>query len=187
MMMKQFDCITCLPGRRGGGRSGETQERHFELWFFGNCSVKQPSGRFCLHLNWHWLLWINAHGNGILNIFHRLSSPPVIIFKESHHFFNPGLKVSCFASLPWSHQVWLNFILVWKPIQVNRCKYTCFMLVFAGFRAYVFCICAYVGHSCKIVELFAWEFRYWVSVCKFYRHRHFKVRYNASHGLVCSA
>ncbi len=67
----------------------------FELWFFSNCSAKQPSGQFYLDLDWHWLLWINAHGNGILNIFHRLSTPPVIIFKESHHFF----KLFCFFAM----------------------------------------------------------------------------------------
>ncbi len=58
----------------------------FELWFFGNCSVKQPSGWFCLGL-----LWINLTEN---ENHHHYSSPIftiIIVFKEPHHFVNPGV------------------------------------------------------------------------------------------------
>ncbi len=40
-----------------------------ELWFFSNCSQKQPSSRFCLDLDWHSLLWRSAHRYGIITIF----------------------------------------------------------------------------------------------------------------------
>ncbi len=36
---------------------------------YSKCSEKQHSCRFCTDLDWHSLLWINAHGQGILTIF----------------------------------------------------------------------------------------------------------------------
>ncbi len=96
-----------LPSRMVGGWSSDTQEG---LSVSINCSGKQRSGRFCLDLNWHSLLLISAHRHGIFTIFHHLLIP-VIIIQESHTLFNPGVKVSCFAFLPWFCQV--CWILQW--------------------------------------------------------------------------
>ncbi len=53
----------------------------------------------------------------IITIIHHLSSPPVIIFEESHHFVTPGVKVNWFFSLPCFRQVlrWfcLDFPVFW--------------------------------------------------------------------------
>ncbi len=47
--------------------------------------------------------WIQNHHH-----FHPLSSPFVIIIKESHHLFNTRVTVSCFAFLPSRGVVFLN-------------------------------------------------------------------------------
>jgi len=51
MVIKQSDRIACPCV--GGGWSRGTQS--LELWFFSNCSEKQPSGWFCRDLDWHFL------------------------------------------------------------------------------------------------------------------------------------
>jgi hypothetical protein len=74
-----------------------------------NCSEKQPSSRFCLNSDWHSLLWISAHGRGIITIF--ITYHFYLIFKKSHHLFNLGVKeVICY--LPRFPQVLLNFSMV---------------------------------------------------------------------------
>jgi hypothetical protein len=80
----------------------------------------------------------------LITIFHRLSSPPVIILQNSHHLFNPGVKVSCLTSLPLLCQVSLSFATVlpgffplfgfrnenlcWKLVRVSHCKCACFII-----------------------------------------------------------
>ncbi len=71
----------------------------FGLWFFRNCSKKKPSGLFWLDLDWHLLLWIRAHGHGIITIF------------ITYHLYPPSL--SCSAFLPWFDQVLLDFAMFW--------------------------------------------------------------------------
>ncbi len=98
LQLRCIDRIACLPGCMGRGRSilSVTQEcLCFELWLFSNCiSDKQSSGRFCLDLEEHSLLWISAHEQRIITIFITYHHPaPVIIFGESHHLFKPGVKV----------------------------------------------------------------------------------------------
>jgi hypothetical protein len=61
MVIKQSDRIACPYLGRGWSR-GTQEHISLELCFFSNCSEKQPSGWFCLDLDWHLLymaLWPN--------------------------------------------------------------------------------------------------------------------------------
>jgi hypothetical protein len=88
----------------------------YELWFFSNCSEKQPS------------VWSVLPGFGLAfafvnkcsrtrkhHHFHHLSSPTVINFEECHHLFNPEVKVSCFAMVSSSFVRFCNG-LQWSAI-----------------------------------------------------------------------
>ena len=77
---------TCV----GGRWSRDTQEHlSFELWFFSNCSEKQPSGWFCLDSDWHLLLWISDHRHAIITV-------------RSGRVF--------FFGRWWSPTAWMNFL-----------------------------------------------------------------------------
>ncbi len=62
----------------------------------------------------------------MITIIHHLSSPPAIIFKESHHFVTPWVKVSCFAFVKFCNgfaRIFLSFDFtirnsVWKSAGV---------------------------------------------------------------------
>ncbi len=106
MVIKQFDSIACRPGHVGGGRSCNTQELPcFELWFFSTVLLSNRVVSFA------WiglaLAFVNncSRKREIVTIFYHLSPPPVTNFEKPHHLFNPGAKVSYFASSPWLHQV----------------------------------------------------------------------------------
>ncbi len=88
-----------LPTFPRGLRTVKGYQRAFicELWFFS--TEKQPSGRYCLDLDWHLLLWKCSRTN--YHNLYNLSTPPVIMLEDSHHFVSPAVKVSFFAFLPW--------------------------------------------------------------------------------------
>ncbi len=70
--------------------------------FFSNCFEKQLSSLLCLDLDWHSLLWINAHGHWIITIFitchniaicHRLGGISPLIQPRSE------TKLFCFFAM----------------------------------------------------------------------------------------
>jgi len=69
-------------------------------WYPGTSTLRQPSGQLCLDLDWHLLLWIRAHGYGIVTIFITWASGRDINKSNATHlcFFskkNPMIRHQC--------------------------------------------------------------------------------------------
>ncbi len=110
MVIRQSEHIAYLPGRVGGERSSDTKERLF-VSFDSLVTVLRSNqlddfawiwigSRFCAHRHHH---------------FHHLSSPRVIIFKKSHHLFNPGVTLNLFCLFAMVSSSFSSFsmVLLW--------------------------------------------------------------------------
>ncbi len=120
--------LVYLPVR--AGRSSDTWEHGFlSLDFFSNCLFWKANERSALHgLDWHWLLWMSAHGK-------RESSPLFITYQ--HHSL--ASRNHCFIKFCNSF-TWISFHWVLqcessisKEVWVSHCKYDLLCLVSACF------------------------------------------------------
>ncbi len=126
-------------------------------WFFSASNPKKLFWKRWPVLDWHWYLWISAHGKGesspLFITYHHDShhlrgiSPLCQLWSESKLFCSFAMITSSFSKscngLPWICFPLLIFrreSFVWKPVLVSHCKYAHLMLVLclscASFRAY---------------------------------------------------
>ncbi len=136
------------------------------LCVVGNCSEKQPSGWFCLDLDWHLLLSIGAHSNRIITTFinnhYHLSSSS----RNLTTCFKPGVS-KLFYFLPLFHKVSLDCAMLcldFPPLicisfcNKNLCLESCYRLGIVDMLSFVLIfVIMLIEHIRDIIYYLHWS------------------------------